>query len=153
MERRTCGTCRKDFPVEEFRWRNRARTLRHTQCTACIREYKRIWYERNKERHILGVAVARSARMRRHVDAIVELLAARGCIDCGERDPIVLEFDHRESGTKVASVSDLAHRLGVAWEKVLAEIAKCDIRCANCHRRKTAAQFGWYKYTRQVGVV
>lgn len=33
-----------------------------------------------------------------------------------------------------------------SWEKVKTEIAKCEIRCANCHAVKTAKQFGWYNF-------
>jgi hypothetical protein len=34
-----------------------------------------------------------------------------------------------------------------SWTSILAEINKCEIRCANCHRRRTALQFGWPKLT------
>ena len=42
--------------------------------------------------------------------------------------------------TKTADVTFLAYSLN-SWDKVLAEIEKCDVRCANCHRRRTAQQF------------
>ena len=64
--------------------------------------------------------------------------------DCGANDPRVLEFDHRDPNTKLDHVTSLARR-GAAWARIEAEIAKCDIRCANCHRRRTAAQFNWPK--------
>jgi hypothetical protein len=65
-------------------------------------------------------------------------------VDCGVSDPYVLEFDHRESATKLESVTFMAQR-GYAWAKVEEEIGKCDVRCANCHRRRTAVQFDWPK--------
>lgn len=65
------------------------------------------------------------------------------CIDCGEPDPVVLEFDHVR-GEKAFNIST-AIRLGRNWDRVLPEIAKCDVRCANCHRRVTAARGNWYK--------
>ena len=68
------------------------------------------------------------------------LLETLSCVDCSERDPIVLEFDHRDSGLKVASVSRMMATHG--WSTVLTEIAKCDVRCVNSHRRRTARQFG-----------
>lgn len=58
------------------------------------------------------------------------------CVDCGEADPIVLEFDHRDRATKSFAVCTYACN-SKSNETLLAEIAKCDVRCANCHRRKT----------------
>jgi len=57
------------------------------------------------------------------------------CIDCGEDDPIVLDFDHRDPREKSFVLSD-APTLALA----IKEIEKCDIRCANCHRRRTAKE-------------
>ena len=56
------------------------------------------------------------------------------CADCKQRfSPVCMDFDHVR-GMKVAAISQiLAHR----WDRVLAEIAKCEIVCANCHRIRT----------------
>ena len=70
------------------------------------------------------------------------------CADCGESDPIVLEFDHRERALEVASVSRM---MATSMSSTgLTEIAKCEIRRVNCHRRQTSSQFGW---TKQLQVV
>lgn len=63
---------------------------------------------------------------------LLDYLQTHPCVDCGEKDPIVLEFDHVR-GEKILNVTAMAT---APREKVLAEIAKCDIRCANCHRRR-----------------
>lgn len=58
------------------------------------------------------------------------------CTDCGRRYPAhVLDFDHVR-GEKLGDVSHLAGA-GVTVEALLEEIAKCDVVCANCHRRRT----------------
>ena len=57
----------------------------------------------------------------------------RGCADCGENDPVVLEFDHLRD--KVDNVAALVTRW--SWKRLLTEIEKCDVVCANCHRRRT----------------
>lgn len=74
-------------------------------------------------------------------------LDGRSCVDCGENDPVVLEFDHRDGVEKEDAVARLI--VSCRWAEVAAEIAKCDVRCANCHRRRTAAQFGWARLTLQ----
>jgi L-lysine 2,3-aminomutase len=56
---------------------------------------------------------------------------------------LVLEFDHRDPSDKVKAVAVLA--MSKRWPKVLTEVNKCDVRCVNCHRRRTARQFGWRK--------
>ena len=77
-------------------------------------------------------------RARREVLAakVLAFLDARCCTDCGETDPLVLEFDHI-GDDKAADVSRLVVD-GVSWERVAQEIAKCEVVCANCHRRRTA---------------
>jgi hypothetical protein len=69
-------------------------------------------------------------------------LSERACVDCGERDPVVLEFDHVR-GVKTDEISRLISD-GVAWARIELEIAKCDVRCVNCHIRKTAREAGFY---------
>ena len=74
---------------------------------------------------------------RRNFLFLLDHLRDAPCVDCGERDPVVLDFDH--VGTKRAGVVQLAGR-----ESALAvleqEIAKCEVRCANCHRRRTIVE-------------
>lgn len=65
------------------------------------------------------------------------------CIDCGERDPIVLEFDHRDPSNKTNEVTSLIR--SSSWKKILDEIKKCDVVCTNCHRIRTAHQYKWSK--------
>ena len=70
-----------------------------------------------------------------------QVLTGGRCLDCSEDDMRVLEFDHVR-GDKLASIAQL-----VATEANLIrlrnEIAKCEIVCANCHRRRTARRAGW----------
>jgi len=81
-------------------------------------------------------------RIRNRV-AVAEYLASHPCIDCGENDPVVLEFDH-VAGEKWKAISVLIME-GSALPVLLEEIAKCVVRCANCHRRRTASSRGYWK--------
>jgi hypothetical protein len=61
------------------------------------------------------------------------------CHDChGRFPPCAMDFDHRDAATKAAGVTRLVGRAGT--NRILAEVAKCDIVCANCHRSRTAAR-------------
>lgn len=72
---------------------------------------------------------------------ILEYLLDHPCLDCGEADPIVLEFDHRDPATKTFAIGAF-HIRRSGMVAVKAEIEKCDVRCANCHRRKTYHERG-----------
>jgi len=69
-------------------------------------------------------------------------LSHHPCVDCGEKDPIVLEFDHVK-GNKKNAVSQLAGKASLAT--ISKEIEKCVVRCANCHRRRHAKERGYYR--------
>ena len=66
-------------------------------------------------------------------------------MDCGESDPIVLDFDHSKGRRKRAAIADLVRGGALRWGTILREIEKCEVRCANCHRRRTATELGWYR--------
>src|SRR6266581_1725746 len=66
-------------------------------------------------------------RARQKLDA----LKSRPCADCGvQYPPYVMQFDHRDPAEKSFGIGRLITR---AWDRMLAEIAKCDVVCANCH--------------------
>jgi L-lysine 2,3-aminomutase len=69
----------------------------------------------------------------------IDYLKDHPCIDCGESDPVVLDFDHIDPSQKTQTISRLmsGHR---KWETILPEVRKCVVRCANCHRRRTRQQ-------------
>jgi hypothetical protein len=108
-----------------------------------MRTYAREHYRRNKEKYATGTwERKRSSRgdLGREID---EYLREHACVDCGESDPLVLEFDHRDGVDKVETIAFL--RVRGTREGLLAEIGKCDVRCSNCHQRRTAEQFAWAK--------
>lgn len=67
---------------------------------------------------------------------MINWLQTHPCVDCDERDIIVLEFDHVR-GEKKYVISRLVCS-SPALTTLQDEIAKCEVRCANCHRRATA---------------
>src|SRR5262249_11486422 len=76
---------------------------------------------------------------------IYDYLVEHPCVHCREIDPAVLEFAHLDRNTKLAEASSLTSDQK-PWAFILTEISKCEVRCANCHRRKTAKQQGWGLY-------
>ena len=80
-------------------------------------------------------------RIRFNKQFIYDFLSETGCIDCGIKNPIVLEFDHMSS--KIECISKMVNN-GESLLKLKKEISKCVVRCANCHRIKTAKDFNWY---------
>lgn len=89
----------------------------------------------------VGVRPSKYQQKSRRVKELYwSLLADSRCVDCGERDPIVLEFDHIDSSLKVYDVSDVACR---SKKKLLEEISRCVVRCSNCRRRHRAKTQRW----------
>lgn len=134
---RICRKCRRPAAPERFSWKRRARQERQSWCVECQRTYHREWYSKNRQTVIARVRRNDKRLKARLAQLKWQYLEAHPCIDCGESDPVVLEFDH--IGGKDAEVSALCRR-GVSWRRVLQEIARCEVRCANCHRRRTIAR-------------
>jgi hypothetical protein len=139
---RMCRVCKETKPLTEFPFRSLVRQTRQWICLACQRACTRDWYSRNRKKHIAAAYVRRVRQATNLGLRIRDYLSDHPCVDCGESDPDVLDFDHLRD--KRANVSRLVH-VAVSWGAVLAEIAKCEVRCANCHRRRTARNGRYYR--------
>lgn len=82
------------------------------------------------------------ASRRRNFLFLLEYLEKAPCVDCGEDDPVVLDFDH--IGVKRRGVVQLATR-ECSLANLEREIAECEVRCANCHRRRTIVEQGHFR--------
>jgi hypothetical protein len=129
-----CSTCREIKPLEDFNRLKKAPDGRQFNCRECNKAY----HYANWDRHMEQIRRRTAAQIETNQRVIVEHLVSHPCVDCGERDIVVLEFDH--IGPKSAIVSSL---VGHSTKRLLAEIAMCEVRCANCHRRATAQRAGW----------
>lgn len=104
-------------------------------CKDKQRKAQRLHYLANKSDYIRRSREGKARHRAAVRDYIAAYLLTHPCVDCGEADPIVLEFDHRDRGQKAFNIGDAQRGVSIAALKL--EIAKCDVRCANCHRRKT----------------
>lgn len=136
-----CSRCKEEKNIGEFNFKNKAREIRAYQCRDCSRHYLRSHYERNKQYYLLKAKIRNKAIRLEIKQFIWTYLASHFCVDCGEKDPVVLEFDHTKD--KLFAISAMSRSRTLL--EVKKEIKKCVIRCANCHRRKTALQLGWHR--------
>jgi hypothetical protein len=145
--KKICARCNESKGVSEFNFKNKLAERRHNWCRLCQSAYKAAHYQQNKVKYVTKAA-SRNKRYRELLRGkVYDYLSVHPCVDCGESDPVVLEFDHVRENKEW----DIAKMLTQAysWDTVLKEIAKCDVRCANCHKRRTAKQFGYYSYLRR----
>lgn len=130
-----CTRCLQTKPTVEFNRSSRNLDGRHAYCRDCQKAH----YRSNIVRHKANVA--RSRKLRK--DEAHTIVAARfsgGCVDCGTSDMRVLQFDHVR-GDKVDTVSSMIRR-GRSIRSIVAEMDKCEVRCANCHMIATMTRLG-----------
>jgi len=138
-----CSVCGEVKEEEEFNFRHKDKGQKWGTCKVCQANQRKTWYENNKEKQIETVRTNRQRAIREAQTYIWNYLLNHPCVDCGETNPVVLEFDHVR-GQKRKAVGDFA-RAGYSIETISAEIEKCEVRCANCHRIKTHRERGWFR--------
>lgn len=136
-----CSRCGDTKPEADFMWRRKALGQRDSYCRRCRANYKQEHYAANKARYVKNAsALNRKVAVQRTL-WLLEYLADNPCTDCGETDPVVLEFDHL--GDKKFNIS--SNFTWLAWDLICAEVEKCEVVCANCHRRRTALRGGFLR--------
>jgi hypothetical protein len=139
-----CTRCKTQKELHLFSARKLSKDGRASWCRAC---YKVNWDKRYYENHEHYRNSHNSSRNKIREDnarKVFEYLSKHPCVNCGESDPIVLEFDHRDKNDKIENIANLV--LNSSWTRIEKEIAKCDVLCANCHRRKSAKQFNYKRF-------
>lgn len=137
-----CPKCEFWKPPSDF---NRAANRRdglQVYCRDCQRGVDKAFYDANDHRKE-KIRGTRTAAKEAAQDYVLAYLMSHPCIDCGEDDIVVLDFDHLDG--KSHNVSDMVRR-GFKLATIQAEIDKCEVRCANDHRRMTAKRHGgWWR--------
>lgn len=98
------------------------------------RKYHRKYYKKNKQ-----YCIDKAKRYRaKKWEWFRELKEGLKCEKCGEKTPICLDFHHKDPDIKFMNVSKMVND---CWseEEILIEIDKCNVLCANCHRKLRAS--------------
>jgi vacuolar-type H+-ATPase subunit E/Vma4 len=94
------------------------------------REYRRMWYALNNESERAHV----SRRKKEIKKWFIEYKESLKCIKCGENHPATLDFHHKNRKDKLFGINTKVHA-GYSIDKIKKEIEKCEVLCANCHRK------------------
>ena len=129
-----CRTCGQEKPESEFSNKNKGKLS--TQCKACANEYARKYYSENKGYRVRRkkmVAVNNRNHYRRGREKL-DALKDVPCADCGKKyPPYVLDFHHIDPSLKSGDIPTMLGQ-GYSWGRILEEVEKCVLVCANCHR-------------------
>src|SRR5579883_2735517 len=136
-----CGKCSEIKPFTEFYKSYTKRCGYGSYCKPCQHQHYKQRYEYRTKILKQEWQPFKDEYRDRNRHFITEYLKKHPCVDCGETDILVLEFDHVR-GKKEGNVSAMVN-CAFSLEAVQREVAKCEVRCANCHRRRTAEQFQW----------
>lgn len=140
-----CNTCNTVKPLEEFYKRKLKSGSMTTQgkCITCLNEYMKNHYRNNKEMYSEKARRNEQRYFKRNRDYVISYFKTHPCISCGEEDILVLEFHHNGVVDKEYNVTSLIN--SGSLKSLKEEIAKCDVMCANCHRRLEATKRDFWK--------
>jgi hypothetical protein len=129
---KVCRKCKVEQSIDNFLI-PKSTNKPTARCNTCRKESQREQYKRSRP----------------HIKTwIYDYLSSNPCVDCGESDPMRLEFDHR--GEKHFDIGKSFIGKAKNLDIVQSEIAKCDVRCANCHKVKTHKEQDTWKYRMSV---
>ncbi len=145
--KKVCPGCGEERDSEnDFRWKYKDRGIRQRWCKYCQATANKDHYRNNKKDY-LNRALNRNARVKtENRQRLYAYLSEHPCVDCGATDVRILEFDHVR-GKKSANIAELLNN-AASWSTIEKEIAKCEVRCANCHRIKTTERGSWWRFGR-----
>lgn len=136
MLTKICSACKQIKPLDEF-VKNKSKKDGHgSSCKVCKRVYDNNYYKNNPV-YAKQVRLWSERKIKENKSFIKNYLLEHPCVDCGNNDIDVLEFDHRHN--KTMGIANMVYD-GFSVESIKLEITKCDVRCANCHKKRHAIE-------------
>lgn len=142
---KTCYTCKANKDIQDFNKNKSRKDGFNSICRQCSKSSSKQYYRLNSQKHKLETAKRAKQQKEKNKEFVYSYLLTHPCVACGEADPIVLEFDHLKD--KKFEIARMVAS-GFSFSSIKTEIDKCQVLCANCHRRKTAKELNWYSYKR-----
>lgn len=145
MEAKICSACKIEKPLTEY---HRHKNGHRSVCKTCRKIERAIRYQQNREHETeygknykinnleKRLETGRKSSKKKMLRSRIWLNELKNvpCFDCKTQyPPCVMDFDHREPENKLFNISEA---LFSPQDKILLEIQKCDIICANCHRHR-----------------
>ena len=134
--RKECCRCGNPKDEDDFHFKDRAKGTRQPYCKECKTAFNKAWYALHKDTHKKTVR-QNNKKYQRELREIIDKAKDKPCADCGRRfPPVVMDFDHVDPATKLFNIAACRAR-SVSLAALLAEMSKCEVVCANCHRIRT----------------
>ena len=129
-ETKICTRCGLEKPLTEFNFKNKKLNKRQAMCKECQRARERELYgmsysQKNKDKY-----KENRKKYREKIRQLILEAKSCGCAICGEKEPCCLDFHHLHDKEFVIAVGP-----EVAIARLLKELTKCIVLCANCHRK------------------
>lgn len=137
---KTCSACGQILDSSCFYPAKNRKDGLQSMCKGCGKERSARYHQEHRVERNAQFRASSKARRRENQQFVFDYLSQHPCVGCQEDDVLVLQFDHVR-GEKKESISRLL-ACGFPRKTIEAEIAKCEVRCANCHTRKTLQERG-----------
>lgn len=123
-----CGQCKEKKSILDFNKKTEGRY--QPLCRDCQKSLHKEYYQKNK------IVFLEKERQRRQEWWIWwnEYKTTLKCCRCGETHSACLDFHHRDPKKKDGNLGNMVNK-GCSKERILLEVAKCDVLCSNCHRK------------------
>lgn len=142
LSTKCCSRCKQTKSIEEFGNRKASKDGKDSKCKECAREYHKNLYHTGTKRKQQIRKNNDAAKRRLIIKKDEYLTDCGGCCDCGITDVRVLTFDHVNDDKEFGVAQGIQN--AYSWERILREMEKCEVVCANCHMIRTRERF-WTK--------
>lgn len=130
METKICSKCKRELPLDNFRWKIKSENKKHSQCKECQSASDKKRYRESKERR---EAVRERANFQKQSNIeYVEFRKECGCQKCGEKRKFALDFHHIDPSIKIDTIAHMIKSASI--NNLEKEINKCIVLCVICHR-------------------